>query len=345
MFSRPLAFLLLALACITAAAGGAYVATRRNVPDAPAATAGAAPTASAAAAKTPATPSQPVTETEAAVSAARPEAPAESAPAAKPETEVPPPAHRADTTASRRPAPGHPEQRPEQHAARANAGHPMPPNGNAPAPQIETPPPPVQAMPPVPEPARPVEPPPPPPRPEPQFEDLVLQTASVIGLQLDTSLSSERARVEDRVDAHVTRDVMVGGRVAIPSGSRVIGSVIAVEQGGKVKEPARLAIRFHTLILADGSQVNLRTEAIDRRSDSPANSSTKKIGGGAVAGTILGAILGGGKGAAAGGAIGAGAGTAAVMAGDRATVTMPAGQLLNARLSAPTTITIPKQDQ
>ena len=30
MFSRPLAFLLLALGCVTAAAGGAYVATRQN---------------------------------------------------------------------------------------------------------------------------------------------------------------------------------------------------------------------------------------------------------------------------------------------------------------------------
>jgi type IV secretory pathway VirB10-like protein len=337
MFSRPLAFLLLALACITAAAGGAYVATRRNVPDAPA----AAVAAPAAAAKTAAAaPSQPVTETEAAVSSPRPEAPADSAPAAKPETAAPAPVHRADTTVSKRPAAVHTEQ----HAGHANQGRRAPQYGNAPAPQVEAPPAPAQAVPPAPEPAHPVEPTPEP-RHEPQFEDLVLPTASVIGLQLDTSLSSERARVEDRVDAHVTRDVMVSGRVAIPSGSRVIGSVVAVEQGGKVKEPARLAIRFHTLILADGSQVMLRTETIDRRSESPASSSTKKIGGGAVAGTILGAIIGGGKGAAAGGAIGAGAGTAAVMAGDRATVAMPAGQLLNARLSSPTTITIPKQEQ
>jgi hypothetical protein len=336
MFSRPLAFLLLALACITAAAGGAYVATRRNVPDAPAATA-----APPAAAKTEAAaPSQPVTETEAAVSSAKPEAPADSAPAAKPETEAPAPVHRADAPVSKRPAAAHTEQHAHQ-----NAGRPAPQYGNAPAPQIETPPPaPVQAPPPAPEPVHPVEPAPEP-RHEPQFEDLVLPAASVIGLQLDTSLSSEHARVEDRVDAHVTRDVMVSGRVAIPSGSRVIGSVVAVEQGGKVKEPARLAVRFHTLVLADGTHVILHTETIDRRSESPASSSTKKIGGGAVAGTILGAIIGGGKGAAAGGAIGAGAGTAAVMAGDRATVAMPAGQLLNARLSSPTTITIPKQEQ
>ncbi|HEX6465232.1 MAG TPA: TrbI/VirB10 family protein [Vicinamibacterales bacterium] len=339
MFSRPLAFLLLALACITAAAGGAYVATRRSVSDAPTAAA-SAPAPPAAAKTAAASRSQPVTETEAAVSSAKPDAPAEPAPTVKPETAAPAPVRRADATASKKSAP---VARPEQRAS-ANAERPLPQHGGASAPQIETQPAPVQAMPAAPEPARPVEPAPEP-RREPQFEDLILPTASVIGLQLDTALSSDRSRVEDRVDAHVTRDVVVQGRVAIPSGSKVIGSVIAVEQGGKIKEPARLAIRFHTLILADGSQVMLRTEAIDRRSESPANSSTKKIGGAAVAGTILGAIIGGGKGAAAGGAIGAAGGTAAVMAGDRSTVTMPAGQLLNARLSSPATITIAKQDQ
>jgi len=325
MFSRPLAFLLLALACITAAAGGAYVATRRTVSDVPAA-ATAVPATSAKAAA-----AQPVTETEATVSAPKPEPTPE--PIAKVEPPAPaphraePPARKSSTARAERSAP--------------SARHPLPPPTGAPVAQPEPQPAPV-AAPVAPEPMRPMDPPPP---PKPQFEDLILPVAAVIGLQLDTPLSSDRAHVEDRVDAHVTRDVMASGHVAIPSGSKVVGSVIAVEQGGKVSQPAHLAIRFHTLILGDGSQIALRTEPIDRRSESPANSSTKKIGGAAVAGTILGAIIGGGKGAAAGGAIGAGAGTAAVMAGDRAAVTMPAGQLLNARLSSPATITVEKRDQ
>ena len=78
---------------------------------------------------------------------------------------------------------------------------------------------------------------------------------------METSLSSERARVEDRVDARVTRDVLAGGRVAIPAGSRVLGSVTLVDRGGKVKEQARLGVRFHTLVLADGSEVPLQHRA------------------------------------------------------------------------------------
>jgi hypothetical protein len=196
---------------------------------------------------------------------------------------------------------------------------------------------------PVPEPVRMPEAPPTP--PVPQFEEVVLPASSVVGLQVDTPLSSERARVEDRVDARVTRDVTSGGRVAIPAGSRVLGSVTLVERGGKVKERARLGVRFHTLVLADGREVPLRTEAIFREGESPANESARKIGGAAIGGAILGAIMGGGKGAVVGGAAGAAGGSAVVMAGDRNAATLPAGSVVTVRLSAPATIEVAKQEQ
>jgi type IV secretory pathway VirB10-like protein len=190
---------------------------------------------------------------------------------------------------------------------------------------------------------RPVEPAPAP--PVRQFEEVVLPAASVMGLEIETSLSSERAHVEDRVDAKVARDVMADGHVAIPAGSRVIGSVTTVERGGKVKQPARLGVRFHTLVLADGREIPLRTEPIYREGESPGSESARKIGGAAVGGAILGAILGGGKGAMIGGATGAAGGTAVVMAGDRNAATLTPGTIVNARLSAPATIEVEKRDQ
>jgi hypothetical protein len=165
---------------------------------------------------------------------------------------------------------------------------------------------------------------------------------SVVGLQLETAISSERARVEDRVEARVVRDVRVGGDVAIPAGSRALGSVMVVERGGKVKDRARLGIRFHTLVLADGTQVPITSETIYRNGEAPGNASASKIGGGAVAGAILGAIIGGAKGAAIGGSAGAGAGTAAVMAGDRSAATFPAGAEVTARIVSPVTVTVQK---
>jgi len=352
MFSRPMAFVLLALASLTAAAGGAYVATRHNATDlaatpapAPAAQIASAPAAAPALAPTTGAASQPVAETEVEASKSEVSKKAEGskveeskakeskAKGAKPIDGAPQSQKKAAPSASTRTARATAASARTVTAAPPAAAQTDPPSPPAPVVAASTP-----------EPARAPEPAPEA-RRVPQFEDVILPAASVIGLQLETALSSERARVEDRVDARVTRDVMAAGRVAIPAGSRVQGSVTAVERGGKVKQPAHLAIRFHTLVLADGSEVALHTEVIDRFSESPAGSSAKKIGGAAVGGAILGAILGGGKGAATGSAIGAAGGTAAVMAGDRSVVTLAPGSVLNAKLSTPATITVERRDQ
>jgi hypothetical protein len=165
----------------------------------------------------------------------------------------------------------------------------------------------------------------------------------VIGLQVERSLSTETARVEDRVEARVTRDVMADGHREFHAGSRMLGSVFLVERCGNVKEAALLGVRFHTLVLADGSEMPLRTEPIFRDGESPGNESSRKIGGAAVGGAILGAILGGGKGAVIGGATGAAGGTAAVMAGGRNAATLPAGAFVTARLAGPLTIQVEKE--
>lgn len=177
----------------------------------------------------------------------------------------------------------------------------------------------------------------------PRFEEITVPAASVIGLEVETPITSEKARVEDRVEARVTRDVYADGKVAIPSGSRVIGSVTVVERGGKVKERARLGVRFHTLVLADGRQIDLRTDPIYREGQSPTGESSKKIGGAAVGGAVLGAIMGGGKGAIIGGAAGAAGGTAAVMAGGRNAATIASGTVLTARLASPVTIEVERR--
>lgn len=176
--------------------------------------------------------------------------------------------------------------------------------------------------------------------PAPSFEELVVAADSVIGLQLESPVTSERAQVEDSVVARVTRDVRVGDRVAIPAGARVLGEVTLVERGGKVRERARLGVRFTSVVLADGTRLPIRSETIYREGDSPGRESSAKIGGGAIGGAIIGGILGGAKGAAIGGSIGAGAGTAAVMAGDRNHATLSAGTPLTVRIEDPVVVTV-----
>jgi hypothetical protein len=183
----------------------------------------------------------------------------------------------------------------------------------------------------------------PPPAPEPRYVEVIVPASAVIGLQVEKSLSTETARVEDRIEAKVTRDVMADGHRAIPAGSRMLGSVVLVDRGGKMKDAARLGVRFHTLVLADGTELPLHTETIYRDGDSPGNESSRKVGGAAVGGAILGAILGGGKGAVLGGAAGAAGGTAAVMAGGRNPATLPSGTVVNARVTAPVTVQVEKE--
>ena len=176
--------------------------------------------------------------------------------------------------------------------------------------------------------------------PPPATEELVVAADSVIGLQIDTFVSTDRAEVEDDVQARVTRDVMVSRRVAIPAGSVVNGSVVMVERGGKLKGAARLGVRFHTVVFDDGVEVPIATETVYREGSSRGRDNAARIGGGAVAGAILGAIFGGGRGAAIGGAAGAAGGTAAAAAGDAEPATLAAGTTLTVRLSRPVSVTV-----
>jgi hypothetical protein len=181
-----------------------------------------------------------------------------------------------------------------------------------------------------------------PPVPQKQYEELVLPADSVVGLQIDNAITSDRAKVEDQVRARVTRDVKVRDQVAIPAGARAEGSITLVDKGGRLKDQARLGIRFHTIVLADGTRLPINTETIYRDGESPAKESAAKIGGAAVGGAVLGAILGGKKGAIIGSTVGAGAGGAAVAASEANAATLPAGSTVTVRMTAPVTVTVEK---
>ncbi len=180
----------------------------------------------------------------------------------------------------------------------------------------------------------------PPEEPPPVFEELVLSADSVIGLQVDTPVSTDTAEVEDDVEARVSRDVMVSDRVAIPAGARVLGSVVLVERAGQFKGASRLGVRFHTVVLDDVIEVPVVTETVYREGQARGGKSAAKIGGAAIGGAILGAIFGGGRGAAIGGAAGGAGGTAAAMAGDGEAARLVAGATLTVRLSRPATVTV-----
>jgi hypothetical protein len=332
----------LAIGCMAAAAGGGYLAARQTTP-VPADSAIVSPAQTVA----PGLAAQPVSESEGVIA---PEVPPAAAPApAEPKAVAP-----------RRETPSRPARANAPVESRARATKPAATSASTSdrsartQPSVEAPA--VNA--PAPSPggmweARPTvtperapvvdaEPEVPPAPPAPEFVELVIPSDAVLGLQIERTISSETARVEDRVEARVTRDIRVGDKVAIPAGSTVQGSVAEVERGGKVRERARLGIRFHTVVLNNGSRLAIKTDSVVREGASPAKESAAKIGGAAVGGAILGAILGGGKGAIIGGATGAAGGTAATMASDRNPALLPAGTTVSVRMQQPVTVTVEK---
>jgi hypothetical protein len=368
MFSKPLALGLLVVTCIVAAGGGAYIATLQK-------------TQSNSVATLPAVrPSEPAPQhlggTGSAATTSQPSQPAVAAPMPVPTSASP--AASADPTGQAAPRLRPTAKAADKLQAKAN---PAPEKAQSSQFMILPPPPraaelptPAQVAPALPTPAsQGVDPNPQTQRPWPGppvsqpllfsgfapdpariedepashdgvklWEEVVVPTESVIGLLLESSLSTEYARVEDRVDARVTRDVRVGGRVAIPAGTHAVGSVTMVEKGGRVKERARIGIRFNTLVFADASRVSINTDTVYREGESPANQASARIGGAAIGGAIIGAILGGGKGAAIGSSIGAASGAAAAMSGDRYPVVLTAGTTLSVRTQTPISLTVEK---
>ena len=310
----------LAAFCVTAGAGGAYLALRGNEAT-PAAASAEAPVVDLA-------PSAPVAEeSEPIVNAA----------AARSVGRTPP-----STPVERRPAPPRPaSSRDTQVTSVPSESAPELDRLPLPAVNLE-----VQSVaPPALEPVRPselepvrsVEP------PLPEFEEFVVSAGSVVGLQMETTITSEDARVEDAVVARVTRDCVVDGRVVIPAGAQARGEVTLVERGGRLRDRARLGVRFTLVVLADGTRVPLDTDTIYRDGDAPGGESAARIGGGALGGAILGGIFGGTRGAAIGGSVGAGAGTAAALADGRNPATLARGAPVTVRLTAPTIVILEKE--
>ncbi|MCC7033518.1 MAG: hypothetical protein IT179_11870 [Acidobacteria bacterium] len=339
---NKLVFAALTVGCLAAAGLGGFLAVRYGQPAVAADTPSAAPVAAPA----PGAPAA-VTESEGVITPAPAESPVPRA--TPPVAEAAPvPRKAAPAPSTRQPAPSRPAPRLETRRAEAAPARTPPPAAEpAPAPLPENTGSMWETRAPVEPEAPPVvvaevaEPPAAPPAPE--YIDLQVPADSVLGIQVERTVTSDTARVEDKVTARVTRDVRVGARTAIPAGAIVTGSVTEVERGGKMKGKARLAVRFHTVTLTDGTQLAIRTDAVVREGESPSRETAAKVGGAAIGGAILGAILGGGRGAAIGAGVGAAGGTAAAMTNDPNPATLPGGTSVTVRVQQPLTVTVPRE--
>jgi hypothetical protein len=219
---------------------------------------------------------------------------------------------------------------PESPAAVAVPPPPAPPAA-APAPKPK----PKPAVTPV------VQPPVPGPKPPPPVvaQVITVPAGTMLSMSLDTDLSSKTAKVGDAVEATVSNDVLVDGRTAIASGTKVAGSVIKVVSGSdKIGGTPTLAVSFDRIEMPGGKDVPISGEITQQGKSDTARDSVKIVGGTA-AGAIIGdKIIKGKKGKFIGGLLGGAVG--AVAAQKTGTeVQMAQGTALSVVLGSPVEIT------
>jgi hypothetical protein len=146
---------------------------------------------------------------------------------------------------------------------------------------------------------------------------------TAITVVTDQSVSSKDAKVGQTLTGTVAKDVVVGGKVAIPKGSAAKLSVSAVQASGRLSTPAKLYLRLRT-ITVKGETYALTTSSSGRTEGGKGKRDAGFIGGGAAAGALIGGLAGGGKGAAIGAGAGAGAGTAGAAATGKKDIQYPA---------------------
>ena len=176
------------------------------------------------------------------------------------------------------------------------------------------------------------------------MREVTLPAGTQLPIVLDTGVGSDTSHVEELVQAHLARPVLVHGVTALGAGSRVSGVVTDATRSAKVKGRAHVAVRFDALTPegpgSDHARYSIQTAAVGRTAPGTKKKDAVEIGAPAVGGAIIGALVGGKKGAAIGGAAGGGAGTAVVLSTRGKEVHLPKGARLTLRLSQPVTVRV-----
>ncbi len=152
-------------------------------------------------------------------------------------------------------------------------------------------------------------------------------------------LTSKTAQQGDRFKALLDQDLTADGKVVVPRGSLLIGTVEEALQGGRVKGRASLTVTLEELQVGD-THAELTTNSVTIEAGSSKKKDAQTVGVAAGIGALLGAVLGGKSGAAIGATIGGGAGGGRVLTSRGKPAVIEKEQLLTFRLEGDTVIRV-----
>lgn len=161
--------------------------------------------------------------------------------------------------------------------------------------------------------------------------EYVVEPGTRVPLSMINSISTKHAAAGDRIYLETVFPIMTDGRIVIPPGSYVAGTVTSVKRPGRIKGRGEIYVRFDSLTLPNGVTRNFRArvgsldgraqEELDReegkiRSEGNKSGDARTVGEAAAAGASVGAIAGAvGGNAGMGAGIGAAAGATAGLIG------------------------------
>jgi hypothetical protein len=157
------------------------------------------------------------------------------------------------------------------------------------------------------------------------------------------TISSQTAKSGDAFTATVVADVSDGaGRVTIPAGSEVSGTITDVKSAPNPSSPGTLTLAVNSVTVAGRTYpIEATIDSLDtqRQGQGVSGGDLAKVGVGAAAGAILGRVIGKNtKGAVIGGIMGGIVGAGVAVQTKHADIVLPAGTHVLVTLAQPLTV-------
>jgi hypothetical protein len=141
---------------------------------------------------------------------------------------------------------------------------------------------------------------PPQPAYQPPSGPLTVPAGTWVTVRVNQPLSSDRNQVGDAFTGTLVEPIVANGYVLARRGEMVAGRVTEVQKAGRVKGVSHLGVEITEIQLADGRQLQVHTQFVDRKGNTSVGRDAAAIGTTTAVGAAIGAGVAGGFGAGMG---------------------------------------------
>ena len=163
---------------------------------------------------------------------------------------------------------------------------------------------------------------------------VILPAGTVLTVRLNEAISSKSNHAGDKFTATIEEPVEVDGKVVVPKGSSVSGTVTDAKARGKIKGSALLRLVLDSMTVKE-KDYDIETAVVAQNMAGKGKRTAALGGGGAATGALVGAVAGGAKGFGIGMLVGAGVGLAGGAFTGNKNIELPAESVLTFKLLKP----------